>query len=127
MEAYQVRKHLNAILPYLLSLVVVWLFWCTAVSTSASRIFSMQTIEPYAFAVHEQLMLNFSEHGSFYQTIHSGYDDKWTWSGHRAITLPAISYLYGINPSAQWLAQLMITFVTLGALSSIPHKGNLFK
>lgn len=117
MDTYRLQKRFHSIVPYVLSLLVCWLFWCTAVSTSVSRISSMQTIEPYAFAVHEQLMLNFAESGSFFQTIHSGYDDKWTWSGHRALTLPGIAYLYGLNPSAQWLAQLMITFVTLGALS----------
>ena len=104
--------------PYLLSNLVCWLFWSTAVSTSASRIQSMQTIEPYAFAVHEQLMLNFIENDAFYQTIHSGYDNKWTWSGHRAITLPAMAYLYGINPSAIWLAKIVIFFVTMGALAT---------
>jgi len=78
----------------------------------------MQTIEPYAFAVHEQLMLNFVENDTFYQTIHSGYDDKWTWSGHRAITLPAMAYLYGLNPSAIWLAKIVIFFVTMGALAT---------
>ena len=109
-------KFFLRILPYLLAAAACWLFWATSVSTSLARIASMQTIEPYAFAVHEQLMANFSETGSFFQTVHSGYDDKWTWSGHRAITLPMMAYIYGLNPSAQWLAQIMITFVTLGAL-----------
>ena len=98
-------------------MVVCWIFWSTAVSTSLSRIAAMQTIEPYAFAVHEQLMFNFAENDSFFQTIHSGYDDKWTWSGHRAITLPLMSYIYALHPSAQWLAQVMIFFVTTGAVA----------
>ena len=68
---------LHRLLPYLLSLILCWLFWSTAVSTSISRIASLQTIEAYAFAVHEQLMYNYSQDGAFSQTIHAGYDDKW--------------------------------------------------
>ena len=75
-------------LPLLLATLLMWLFWATAVSTTWARINAIQTVEPYAFAVHEQLMRNFDANGSFSQTIHAGYDNAWTWSGHRALTMP---------------------------------------
>ena len=109
-------KKVLSFLPFFLSLCLIWLFWSTAVSSSWSRISSIQTIEPYAFAAHEQLMRNFSSTGQFAQTIHSGYDDKWTWSGHRALTLPIVAKLYGIAPSAKNLSALMISIIALGAL-----------
>jgi hypothetical protein len=103
-------------LPYLLSFLGIWLFWMTAASTSWGRIASIQTVEPYAFAVHEQLLRNFSASGEFSQTIHAGYDDNWTWSGHRALTLPITGLFYGLSPSALWLSMLMISGIALGAL-----------
>ena len=106
------------ITPYVLSLILLWLFWTTAVSTSWARIAALQTIEPYAFAVHEQLLRNFSETGSFFQTVHRGYDDAWTWSGHRALTLPLSGLFYGWDPSALWLSKIMIAFFGLGALAA---------
>ena len=63
-------------------------------------------------------MLQFSQTGSFSQTIHKGYDDAWTWSGHRAITLPIVALIYGLHPSPVWLSIIMITAVTLGALAA---------
>ena len=105
-------------LPYLLLLPLMWLFWTTSVSTSWARIASLQTIEPYAMAVHEQLMRNFAETGSFSQTIHRGYDDAWTWSGHRALTLPIVGWIYGWNPSALWLSKIMIGWFVFGALGA---------
>ena len=63
-------------------------------------------------------MRNFSESGSFSQTIHAGYDDKWTWSGHRAITLPIMAKLYGLHPTTMWLSILMISFVSLGGIAA---------
>ena len=47
--------------------LLMWLFWACAVSTTWARINAIQTVEPYAFAVHEQLMLNFSQDGAFSQ------------------------------------------------------------
>ena len=69
--------------------LLAWLWWTTAASTSHARIAALQTVEPYAFSVHEQLVRNFGIEGRFFQTIHKGYDDAWTWSGHRALTLIA--------------------------------------
>lgn len=63
-------------------------------------------------------MRNFDATGSFYQTIHSGYDDKWTWSGHRALTLPLMAKIYGLNPTALWLSIIQISFVSLGAFAA---------
>ena len=102
--------------PYLLILPALWLFYTTAVSTSWARIASLQTIEPYAMAVHEQLMRNFSETGSWFQTVHRGYDDAWTWSGHRALTLPIAAWFYGWSPSALWLSKILILGVMSGAI-----------
>ena len=103
-------------LPFLLAAMLMWLFWATAVSTTWARINAIQTVEPYAFAVHEQLMRNFDATGQFSQTIHAGYDDAWTWSGHRAITLPILAKIYGLHPSALWLSQIMIFCILLGAI-----------
>ena len=58
--------------PWLVVAVAAWMWWSTFTSTSAARIASLQTIEPYAFAVQEQLLHNFNENGSFFQTIHKG-------------------------------------------------------
>jgi len=104
------------LVPYILLLPIAWFFYTTAVSTSWARISSLQTIEPYAMAVHEQLLRNFSETGTWFQTIHRGYDDAWTWSGHRALTLPVVGWLYGWNPSALWLSKLLIFGVISGAI-----------
>ena len=112
------HRKLISIFPYLLSFVLMWLFWTTAVSTSWARISALQTIEPYAFAAHEQLLVNFSETGSFFQTIHRGYDDAWTWSGHRALTLPIVGYLYAYFPSPLGLSTIMISWFVLGAIAA---------
>jgi hypothetical protein len=115
------NKYLHYIwdsLPYLICLGLIVLFWSSALSTSWARIAALQTIEGYAMAVHEQLMLNFDLSGSFSQTIHKGYDDTWTWSGHRALTLPIVAKLYGLHPSPLWLSGIMISFVTLGGIAA---------
>ncbi|MEE2749920.1 MAG: DUF2079 domain-containing protein [Myxococcota bacterium] len=91
-------------------------FWGTATSTAWARIAALETIEPYGFAVHEQLLFNFSQNGSFFQTIHMGYDNAWTWSGHRGATLPINGLLYGFSPNALWLSRLQITEVLLGVI-----------
>jgi hypothetical protein len=107
-------------IPHIVSLVVLLVagmyFWGTAVSTAWARLASLQTIEPYAFAVHEQLLFNFAAEHDFFQTIHKGYDDTWTWSGHRALTLPMTGLLYGLAPRPLWLAQIMLTGVLLGVI-----------
>ena len=96
--------------------VLVFGFWGTAVSTSWARIAAMETIEPYGFAVHEQLMFNFSQAGDFFQTVHLGYDDTWTWSGHRALTLPINGFFYGLSPSPLWLSKIQIFWVLSGVI-----------
>ena len=107
-------------IPHLISLtllaVVGVYFWGTAVSTAWARLAALQTIEPYAFAVHEQLMVNYATGGEFFQTIHRGYEDSWTWSGHRALTLPVTALLYGLDPHPLWLAQIMLLSVLLGVI-----------
>jgi len=100
----------------LLLLLAVMAFWGTATSTAWARIAALETIEPYGFAVHEQLLFNFSQNGSFFQTIHMGYDNAWTWSGHRGATLPINGLVYGLKPSAIWLSQLQIAEVLLGVI-----------
>jgi hypothetical protein len=96
--------------------VLIFGFWGTAVSTSWARIAALETIEPYGFAVHEQLLFNFSKTGDFFQTIHLGYDDTWTWSGHRALTLPINGLLYGLSPSPLWLSKIQIFWVLSGVI-----------
>ncbi len=91
-------------------------FWGTATSTAWARIAALETIEPYGFAVHEQLLYNFSQNGSFFQTIHMGYDNAWTWSGHRGATLSLNGLLYGLSPSAIWLSRIQIAEVLLGVI-----------
>ncbi len=91
-------------------------FFGVGCSTSWARIAVLRTVEPYAMAVHEQLMYNFSHAGSFFQTIHTGYDDAWTWSGHRAATLPLVALLYGLFASPFWLSTILIGAVTLGVI-----------
>ncbi|MDG1478298.1 MAG: DUF2079 domain-containing protein [Myxococcota bacterium] len=107
-------------IPHIISVVLLAVagiyFWGTAVSTAWARLAALQTIEPYAFAVHEQLLFNFSSENGFFQTIHKGYDDAWTWSGHRALSLPVTGLLYGLAPQPLWLAQIMLTGVLLGAI-----------
>ncbi len=91
-------------------------FFGVACSTSWARIAVLRTVEPYALAVHEQLLYNFAHAGSFFQTIHTGYDDAWTWSGHRAATLPVVGMIYGLAPSPFFLTAILIGGVTLGAV-----------
>lgn len=111
-----VRRYLPEVFAAIaITVVGVW-FWGTAVSTAWARLAALQTIEPYAFAVHEQLLYNFSQFGTFFQTIHIGYDDNWTWSGHRALTLPMTGWIYGRSPDPLWLTQIQIVSVMLGAI-----------
>lgn len=88
----------------------------TLASTSAARLAVLRTIEPYALAVHEQLVRNQALTGTWVQTIHAGYDDAWTWSGHRALTLVLSAWLYRFDPSALWLTELQIAATLLGAV-----------
>jgi len=99
-----------------LALAAAMYFWGTAASTSWARISVLRTVEPYALAVHEQLVRNFAADGHFHQTVHRGYDDAWTWSGHRAVTLVTTSWLYPFHPSPHWLSRIMILAVLLGAI-----------
>ncbi len=91
-------------------------FFGVACSTSWARIALLHTVEPYALAVHQQLLYNFADSGSFSQTIHTGYDDAWTWSGHRAATLPLVGLIYGLVPSPFFLTAIVIGAVTLGVI-----------
>lgn len=110
------RRYLPELISATVVVVVgVW-FWGTAVSTGWARLAALQTVEPYAFSVHEQLLYNFAHEGSFFQTIHKGYDDNWTWSGHRALTLPLTGWIYGLSPHPLWLAQIQMVAVLLGAI-----------
>ncbi len=110
------RRWIPHTVSLLLLLVAGLYFWGTAVSTAWARLAALQTIEPYAFAVHEQLMFNFSRDHAFTQTIHRGYEDSWTWGGHRAVTLPMTAMLYGLSPHPLWLAQIMLIAVLLGVI-----------
>lgn len=107
---------LRTLLPWLAVAVLAWMWWSTAVSTSMARFSALHMVEPYAFAVHEQLVRNFALDGAFVQTIHKGYDDAWTWSGHRALTLISSSWLYRLDPSAFGLARTLILGILAGVV-----------
>ncbi len=98
-------------------LAVAW--WSTAVSTSMARIAALQPVEAYAFAVYHQIVHNLAFDGVFFQTIHKGYDDAWTWSGHRAPALFTTAALYRLDPSAFGLARVQILQVLLGVLPAM--------
>ena len=94
--------------------MVFW--WATLRSTAAARLAVLRTIEPYALAVHEQLVRNRAFEGAWFQTVHAGYDDAWTWSGHRALTLIGATWLYPLEPSALGLCGLQILATALGTI-----------
>ena len=96
--------------------LLAFAFFGVGCSTAWARIAALRTVEPYALAVQEQLLYNFSQGGSFFQTIHTGYDDAWTWSGHRAGTLPLVGLIYGLAPSPFTLTGILIGGVTLGVI-----------
>ncbi len=112
----RLRPHLPRLLSALLLALAVMLFLGTALSTQAARLAVLRTVEPYAWAVQEQLAYNHGVEGVWKQLIHSGYDDTWTWSGHYAGTLVVVSWLYALSPSAMWMATLMMVAIALGAV-----------
>jgi hypothetical protein len=112
----RLQQWLPILAPWLVLAVAALAWWSSFASTSAARIAALMPIEPYAFAVQEQLLHNFNETGSFFQSIHKGYDDDWTWSGHRAVTLVINGYLYGLDPDSFGLARLQGFWMLLGAI-----------
>ena len=96
---------------------VIWLG--TTLCTADARLAALQTVEPYTFATHEQLLFNFLRYGHFFQTVHVGYTDEWTWSGHRAFTLPVVAWIYGLHPSPFWLWRIQIVAVLLGVIPAM--------
>ena len=100
----------------LLVLLLAGAWWSTAASTADARLSALQLVEPYALAVHEQLMVNFARTGQFAQTVHRGYDDAWTWSGHRALTLPLVAWLHCLSPTTSWLLRIQLLGVLLGVV-----------
>lgn len=92
------------------------LWWSTAASTSVARIAALQVVEGYAFGVYHQVVHNLAFDGQVSQTIHQGYDDSWTWSGHRAPILLPVAWLYRLAPTVYGLAQIQLLLVLLGAL-----------
>ncbi len=105
----------NVVLVALLSILIA-AFFGTVTTTAWARIAALETIEAYGFAAHEQLMYNFADSGSFFQTIHLGYDDSWAWSGHRSISFPINAMIYGVSPSPFWLSQIQAFWMALGAI-----------
>ncbi len=117
MPAWVAReRRWDSLLPWLAIAVLAWLWWATASSTALARVAALQTVEPYAFAVHDQLVRNFAFDGKFFQTVHKGYDDAWTWSGHRALTLIGAGWLYRLDPSAFGLSRLMVAAYLAGVV-----------
>ena len=110
------RRSWGPMLPWLAVAALAWVWWASASSTAIARVAALQTVEPYAFAVHDQLVRNFAFEGEFFQTIHKGYDNAWTWSGHRALTLIAAGWLYPFEPSAFGLSRLMVLAFLAGVV-----------
>ena len=112
----QAAGRLEVWVPWLGIAALAWVWWATASSTAIARVAALQTIEPYAFAVHDQLVRNFAFTGEFFQTVHKGYDDAWTWSGHRALTLVGAGWAYPFDPSAFGLARTMVGAFLAGVI-----------
>lgn len=110
------KRHAGTVAAWAAIAAMALLFWSTAASTSVARVAAMQVVEPYAFAVYHQIVHNLAISGEFVQTIHQGYDDSWTWSGHRAPALFVVAPLYRFDPSAYGLARVQILLVLLGAI-----------
>jgi len=110
------RRRVMSWLPWVAVLGLAWVWWATASSTAIARVAALQTVEANAFAVHDQLVRNFAFEGQFFQTIHKGYDDAWTWSGHRALTLIAAGWAYSMEPSAFGLSRMMVLAYLLGVV-----------
>lgn len=107
-------KHWHYIIPIVLS----WIWFASIQGASFERIRTLGTVEPYALAVYDQLAWNFADSGRFFQTIHFGYDDAWTWSGHRAVFLPIVSWIYGISPGPIWLCRIQILILSFGGITA---------
>lgn len=104
-------------LPALAALALALAFlWGTLTSTAAARLAVLRPIEAYALAVHEQLIRNRALEGAWEQTIHAGYDDAWTWSGHRSLTLVLSTWIYRLAPTALGLCAWQIAAVLAGAI-----------
>ena len=81
-----------------------------------ARISALRPIESYAFGVYHQIVHNLAVYGIFEQTIHQGYDDAWTWSGHRAPALFSTALLYRLDGGVFGLARAQIIQVLLGVI-----------
>lgn len=96
--------------------VAGFFFWSTVLSTSQARIVALWPVEVQAFAVYEQVIRNLGVEGEVFQTIHRGYDDHWTWSGHRSLTLFVVAWIYRLAPGAEFLAQIQLFAVWAGVV-----------
>ena len=101
---------------WLLPVVAAWAWFCTLENAALERVQTLRVVEPYSFAVFDQLVWNYAHTGRFSQTIHFGYADSWMWSGHRSPWLFAVAWLYGLDPQPLTLCRLQIAAVALGAL-----------
>ncbi len=110
------RDRLSWSLSLLLAALIGLLFWSTASSTSLARVAALQPVDPGSFAVYHQIVHNLAMDGVFEQTLHPGYDDSWTWSGHRAPGIFVTAALYRLHPGAIGLAQVQILLLLLGAV-----------
>ena len=99
------------VLPVLAALVWYGLLSATALN----RVQSMKVTGSGSFAVFNQIFWNYSQVGQFQQTIHAGYNDDWTWGGHRAPLLFVVSLFYSLAPEPITLCRIQIAFLALGA------------
>jgi len=103
-------------LHWLIPLLGAWVWFCALSVQSQAQVAALDNVENYALSVFCQLFYNWSEHGTWAQTIHFGYVDSWMWSGHRTGILPLMGWLYGLDPGPEWLCRMQILLVSLGAI-----------
>lgn len=98
--------------------VAAWVWFCSMATASWDRVRTLKCVENYALAVYDQLIYNYATRGEWTQTIHFGYDDTWTWSGHHSVWIFPVAWLYSLAPGPLMLPRIQIAAVALGALAA---------
>lgn len=105
-------------LGWLVTAVAAWVWFCTLAARASDKVRTLRTIENYALAVHDQLIWNYAFTGEWKQTIHFGYDNTWTWSGHHSLWLFVVAQAYRFAPGPLTLCWIQIGLVALGAFAA---------
>jgi len=103
-------------LGLVLVLLCTWTLWCSLAAKAQDRIAMLKPVEAYAMAVYDQLVWNYAFTGTWRQTIHFGYDDTWNWSGHLALWIFPVSWIYRLYPGPVTLVWVQTAAVALGAV-----------